>query len=113
VRVRSRAATYLGKLRVKGAVEPLLVALDDTNGEVRAAAASALGRLGEPRAQAKLAEVVLRSAFRQPGFDEALGAWVHLQGAKAVRVLEECAQPSESNPSMLARSVLEKVKRLQ
>jgi VWFA-related protein len=55
---RRKAAEWLGRMRVPGASEPLLLALGDRSEEVRAAAALALGRLREPRAIEPLVELL-------------------------------------------------------
>lgn len=49
-RVRVQAALELGRSKEADALEPLTDALDDTNPSVRAAAAAALGKLGDTRA---------------------------------------------------------------
>jgi len=49
-RLRARAASALGKLGDKRAVEPLINALKDEDRSVRSSASGALGRLGDPRA---------------------------------------------------------------
>lgn len=49
-RRRGAAATLLGKMRNKAAVQPLIRALEDADSIVRGSAATALGRLGDPAA---------------------------------------------------------------
>lgn len=51
---RLAAATRLGQLRVSHAVEPLILALGDRDGAVRARAAWALGELRDPRSLSAL-----------------------------------------------------------
>src|SRR5262245_5946015 len=53
-RLRVQAALDLGATRDERALMPLVGALDDRNASVRAAAAAALGRLGDRRATDEL-----------------------------------------------------------
>ena len=57
-RARLNAAVELGQLRTRRAVEPLIAALDRTP-EIRTEVATALGRIGDPRAANALMAVLL------------------------------------------------------
>jgi HEAT repeat protein len=64
--VRAAAVRALGRLGAPGAVEPLLLALDDEDGAVRQAAPTALNTIGDWRAAPWLIEALDDPAARVP-----------------------------------------------
>ncbi len=83
--MRAAAATVLGAMRVRQALDPLLAALDDPDPVVRLAATRALGRLGDIKAQASLLERLLSPVEDQRlAAIEALGI---LRGERAIKPL--------------------------
>ena len=88
-KVREKAAYILGEIRGRGAVEPLIAALKDTEVEVCEKAATALGKMGDTHAIDPLLETLKHKNYRvreatakaldklgwKPEHDEAAGAY--------------------------------------